>query len=714
MPLINFQTDLTSLSWGRDRRDGGSSNQPYIESEIPTGLDSDGLPFREGPDFIVRGGIVKSVSNSLEDVSRLFQMFFDFKSFNGLKFIAKENLLSRLSVKTQASEGIGYAGATPINYTNQATGVLVGGGSNINQGIYTPLSTLGQALGGFAGVHLNLLGLDPLSPMSGVPEGKLLGGSSLGLNTYDSVVGLEKKNNDASFNRLLILKGFIDEDGTKPKANLLSYSGGPGAILGIGKTHIKFADQRTGVANALNLSNPLKFQVGGLIRRSYSSEIVSNFNYALVYQNSAAAKYAQNYLRSSNNFKRQSNREFIFNDAFSTGAAIQIGANGPYQTFNYAVDGLVKEVEFYTDEDGNEQFYISEKFIINYNILYKNKSRTFDQTQIIDKTGIIQGSRAGLYPTDFRKELYTRGDLPPTTNLDNPLLGGTQTSTVLSISPNYQAKNKDVRLNMGQPGIQGGGRRGDTSKNIWNYGIKATELEALDKITAMPMYSGVGPDTDQPINDLVKFRIAAINNNRTDGSAVYMHFRAFLDSFSDSYTSNWNSVNYVGRGDTFYNYGNFDRTISLGFKVAAQSKAELIPMYKKLNFLASTLAPDYTEAGFMRGNLVRLTVGGYLYEQPGFITALTYDVPQEATWEIALNSEGGSDASVKELPHMINVSGFSFTPIHTFLPEKSNDPNNPRSKFIALSNGVNNNYNDVYRTYEPNASDGGGDNNIAT
>ena len=51
----------------------------------------------------------------------------------------------------------------------------------------------------------------------------------------------------------------------------------------------------------------------------------------------------------------------------------------------------------------------------------------------------------------------------------------------------------------------------------------------------------------------------------------------------------------------------------------------------------------------MRGNLVRLTVGGYLYEQPGFITSLTYTVPQESTWEIAINEEGGSDTSVKEL-----------------------------------------------------------------
>jgi hypothetical protein len=271
---------------------------------------------------------------------------------------------------------------------------------------------------------------------------------------------------------------------------------------------------------------------------------------------------------------------------------------------------------------------------------------------------------------------------------------------------------------MGQPGKQGGQLRGDSqanglSKNVWNYGIKATELTALDKITAMPMYEGVGPDTNQAIDDLVKFRIAAINNDKTDGSAVYMHFRAFLDSFSDSYTATWNPINYVGRGDTLYNYGGFGRTISLSFTTAAQSKAELIPMYKKLNYLASTLAPDYTGAGFMRGNMVRLTVGGYLYEQPGFITSLTYDVPQESSWEIAINEAGNSDNSVKELPHMIKVSSFAFTPIHNFLAQKPNDPNNPTSRFISLSNGVNSNYEDKYLPYTGKGN-GGGDNNIAT
>ena len=127
-------------------------------------------------------------------------------------------------------------------------------------------------------------------------------------------------------------------------------------------------------------------------------------------------------------------------------------------------------------------------------------------------------------------------------------------------------------------------------------------------------------------------------------------------------------------------------------------------MYKKLNNLASTLTPDYNGAGFMRGNLVKLTLGGYIVEQPGFINSLTYTVPQESNWEIGLSPDGGDDESVKELPHVIKVSGFSFTPIHTFLPSKPtpDNANNPDQKYIALSNGFNTNYSDEYLSYQKN------------
>jgi hypothetical protein len=148
-----------------------------------------------------------------------------------------------------------------------------------------------------------------------------------------------------------------------------------------------------------------------------------------------------------------------------------------------------------------------------------------------------------------------------------------------------------------------------------------------------------------------------------------MHFRAFIDSFSDSYSGDWASTKYLGRGENFYNYTGFNRTISLSWTVVAQSKEELMPMYKKLNYLASNLMPDYSNNGYMRGPLLQLTMGGYLYEQVGFFTSLTYEIPSESTWEIGIDDAGNSDDTVKELSHMIKVQS-SFTPIHNFVPAK--------------------------------------------
>jgi hypothetical protein len=94
----------------------------------------------------------------------------------------------------------------------------------------------------------------------------------------------------------------------------------------------------------------------------------------------------------------------------------------------------------------------------------------------------------------------------------------------------------------------------------------------------------------------------------------------------------------------------------------------------------------------MRGPLVSLTLGGYLYEQPGFITSLTYDIPMECTWEIGINDVGAYDPNVKELPHMIKVTGFNFTPIHTFVPRKGDLNSLGSIPFIALEAGEGSNY----------------------
>jgi hypothetical protein len=133
----------------------------------------------------------------------------------------------------------------------------------------------------------------------------------------------------------------------------------------------------------------------------------------------------------------------------------------------------------------------------------------------------------------------------------------------------------------------------------------------------------------------------------------------------------------MGRGEDFYKYDKFSRDINVSFTVAALSKQELIPMYKKLNYLASSLAPDYSSKGYLRGNIAYLTVGAWCYELPGIINSIEYSVPEEAPWEIAIpiKDENGKgvgtqfdDDTVREMPHMIKVT-MKFTPIHTFRPE---------------------------------------------
>ena len=151
------------------------------------------------------------------------------------------------------------------------------------------------------------------------------------------------------------------------------------------------------------------------------------------------------------------------------------------------------------------------------------------------------------------------------------------------------------------------------------------------------------------------------------------HFRAFLTGYSDSHNAEWSSKRYSGRGENFYTYQGFDRTVSFNFRIAAQSKQEMRPLYRKLNYLLSTLAPDYSSAGAMRGNITRLTLGELFNKQPGILTSLDLTVDDNYPWEIAFE-EGGTGGLVNEsdkmieLPQIIDAS-VTFKPILTDLPQ---------------------------------------------
>jgi hypothetical protein len=222
-----------------------------------------------------------------------------------------------------------------------------------------------------------------------------------------------------------------------------------------------------------------------------------------------------------------------------------------------------------------------------------------------------------------------------------------------------------------------------------------------DNITIKSLYKAQSVDPE--LQDTVDFRIVKIDNSGL-GNNTYIHFRAYVEGLSDSYKADWGTTKYMGRGENFYFYNGFERDINFNFKVPILSKYEQQEVYRKLNYLASLCAPDYSNGGFMRGNIIKLTIGDYLIDVPGIFSGLTYTVNDEAGWDIARNSEGikiigsaGRDNNEADtagwvMPKLIEVSGFNFKPIHNFIPKTANPDANYQTPFInyGVKYGVNN------------------------
>ena len=602
MGLIDLQTDLKSLKFGKDRFGGGDSGQPYIKNPI---IDEPGKLTQADNDFLLRGGI-RAPLNAAEDVARLTKYMFSTKSPSGLLFIAKQNLLSRVAPKTEASKGIGY------------------GGGGLNAGIYTPLSTLAQAGVGFTGIHLNKQGIDPTGLIPG-----------LGINKYEDIIKSQDENRLVKLTNLVKDNGNGETDFNGVKGyslnkgnSVVEYGGGPGSILGIGKTRIKFADQRTGVNSPTYKNN---FRGGGnIISYNFDKIFVGdrgNFTLSTKYSNLTSTPLDK-----------------LFGENFSE-------YNG--------TPSLPTDSNSSTKSDS---LYVTSS--LNDDLLKIGKQKT------VGRALYNEGDGSLVTPTNTPTYL---------TSLNNKYPKPSE-----KLSSEYAIEN---RLNLGDPGRVKGTHATDvTSKD-----------QVLDQINASPIYSSSLANSigrhHGDYNDLIAFRIGVIDPTKPN-TTRYMNFRAYIDNFSDSYNASWKGQKYMGRAEEFYKYDGFGRDISLAFTVVAQSQGEMHGMYQKLNFLASSLAPTYTLPGYMAGNLTKLTVGDYIYEQVGFISSITYDIPEESSWELSLTPSigvaGTDDARTSgnpdELPFMIKVTGFKFTPIHQFRPEIQTNPGEGIGKRFITNN----------------------------
>jgi hypothetical protein len=220
--------------------------------------------------------------------------------------------------------------------------------------------------------------------------------------------------------------------------------------------------------------------------------------------------------------------------------------------------------------------------------------------------------------------------------------------------------NKETRINLGNQG-----------KNTGAVSYSTIDRDKIDRLNALDISTNSRVDGTDAARDLAKFYFEIITPDET----TFLHFRAHIDSIDDSYSGDWDSHQYVGRAEEFFTYKGFKRDINVGFKISAQSRAEMKPLYRKMVYLASATAPTYgggsSAAGsnFMRGTLARLTIGSYFSQIPGIITSVKYTWQTDYQWEIAMqNPEGGIDDDQQELPMTLDCS-ISFKPIHDFAPQ---------------------------------------------
>jgi hypothetical protein len=460
MGLINLKTDLKSLKYGNDRIGGGNSGQPYITTDIPDRIG----PYIGTTDFLLRGG-VNAVTDSLEDIKRLGKMFADTRSPNGLLFIAKQQLLSRTAVRTQTS------------------GIL-------NEGSYSPLNTLAEAgLVAFGG-HLNKQGINPFAET---------GAYANNINLYGVRVKPNPNAPEESTLTNRLVKIYNEKQAIKNlNPNVLTYTGGPGSILGAGNTNIRFSDQRTGVNNATTITTQ---------KIVTPSDYLQNVGSILP---STIPGLSGKYYRLTNQFLENG---FNFEGL-------------PFGTYNYSV--------YETATEGNT-------WPKNSPLIYNNGTFTYNQQDIIDTNiNLPNGINPSPKSQDFRKVLREKlGALKQN--------GRTSTeSGATPFAPSYNiAENQTIegRVNLGDPGARANKSyasytKGITYQQIGIPGIGSAP-SGLDRINSVPIYRSEAVANDKNVNDLVKFRIALIDNNKPNFK-TFIHFRALLGSFSDNYTSTWN------------------------------------------------------------------------------------------------------------------------------------------------------------------------------
>lgn len=287
----------------------------------------------------------------------------------------------------------------------------------------------------------------------------------------------------------------------------------------------------------------------------------------------------------------------------------------------------------------------------------------------------IQGNPSNLVQGGGKAGTDNTGDQSWNPSADSNLKDRETEGSTISVKPlsNKPARTYKQRPNEGLEDINIDGTGDTYTQRIEINGTQAVDSSRSDResrASTVPLENK--PDLIQSIaletqeitasseTDIIPFTFNVWTPGDTEGKFIY--FRAFLDSFTDNYSGQWQSNKFIGRGDSLLTYNGFERNINFGFKIAAFSKSDIKPLYDKLNYLVSSTTPTYSDGSFMKGTFVSLTIGDYIVRQNGVIESVGLSWQTIYPWETEISDDA------KRVPHVLDVQ-VTFKPIHSFVPQ---------------------------------------------
>jgi len=236
----------------------------------------------------------------------------------------------------------------------------------------------------------------------------------------------------------------------------------------------------------------------------------------------------------------------------------------------------------------------------------------------------------------------------------------------------YIRNNPISKFGMGNQGLTSGVDRSDyqgkkdkkTDKYKKDSDGNLIGLGLGDRINSLlvddPKIDSLGNKKDQ-IRDYVKFQFKDV-----DGTSNIMVFRATFGTLTDNFNPNWAAKQYMGRPDPVYIYESYSRDITFDFTVYADTRENMKPMWQKLNKLASYTTPEYDTRGRASSPIMKLTLGDYLVDQPGFLSTFNITTDGAHPWDINLESS----EDMFQMPMIVKVN-ISYKIINQKLPQRT-------------------------------------------